>query len=87
MKQQLHEFTKDQLIEIVQDYQEMVSDIESTLNEFVSDGGLDPWCGTAVKSLVYGVRDALQKERPGWKIYENESLNQNPNGSSGTANP
>lgn len=63
MKRQLHELTKEELIEVVQDYQEMVSDIEEYLNSF--------W---KTPEELKPLREILHKERPGWKIHENENL-------------
>ena len=37
MDKQLNEFTKEELIDIIQDYQEMVSEIENTLTESFID--------------------------------------------------
>lgn len=62
MQRQLHELTKEELIEIVQDYQDMTSEIESLANSMMTaDGGsLD---GDAIREILY-------KERPGWRIHE-----------------
>lgn len=68
MIRQLQELTKEELIEIVQDYQEMVSDIEGILNAAPSD----PWEGNENKMFRHAIRDALDKERPGWKIHKGE---------------
>lgn len=60
MQRQLHELTKEELIEVVQDYQEVVSDIESILNEYKDS------------PLRERLRAALYKERPGWRIHDKE---------------
>jgi len=60
MNRQLHELTKEELIEVVQDYQEMVSDIEEYLNDHPGFG------------FVTALRAVLDKERPGWKVHEKE---------------
>lgn len=59
MKKQLHEFTKEELIEIIQDYQEMVNDLEEYINEH----------GFASEETTE-FREILYKERPGWKIHQ-----------------
>lgn len=57
MTRQLGELTNEQLITIIQDYQDMVSDIEDILNKsrIVSD------TGRMVK--VADIREALLKDR------------------------
>lgn len=59
MKKQLTELTKEELIEVVQDYQEMVSDLEEYINVH----------GFATEELET-LREILYKERPGWEIHK-----------------
>lgn len=59
MKKQLTELSKEELIEVVQDYQEMVSDLEEYINVH----------GFSTEELDV-LRDILYKERPGWKIHQ-----------------
>lgn len=54
MDKQLHELTKEELISVVQDYQEMVSEIEEVLNSHnESEHGLH--------LCKYKIRDILAK--------------------------
>ena len=63
MIRQLHELTKEELIEVVQDYQEMVSELEEMANRF---------CQINDYKVGDDIRDILYKERPGWKIHKND---------------
>lgn len=40
MSKQLHEYTKEELISIVQDYQEMISEIEEVINDNLDNAEL-----------------------------------------------
>ena len=65
MRKQLQEYTKEQLIEVIQDYQEMVGDIEGVLNTYRNYTKL---------GLREAIRFELDKERPGCRIYEDEKF-------------
>jgi hypothetical protein len=66
MQRQLHELTKEELIAVVQDYQEMVSELEELSHSLMTT--------EAKAGFVYGdaINDILYKERPGWRIHDKE---------------
>lgn len=55
MQRQLHELSKQELIAVIQDYQEMFSELENLRN---------------IVAFRDVLNDILYKERPGWKIHE-----------------
>lgn len=55
MERQLYELSKQELIAVIQDYQEMFSELEELCNSTVT--------------FRNALDDILYKKRPGWKIY------------------
>ena len=70
MQRQLHELSKEELIEVVQDYQEMFSEFEELANRFNSTRTINPILDSQIGD---DIRDILYKERPGWRIHEKEN--------------
>jgi hypothetical protein len=67
MQRQLHELSKEELIEVVQDYQEMVSELEELSHSLMNTEQQPNFkVGDAINDILY-------KERPGWKIHEKEA--------------
>jgi hypothetical protein len=65
MLRQLHELSKEELVQVVQDYQEMVSDLEEFAYNLMTVEGYET--GDAIQAILY-------KERPGWEIHKHEKL-------------
>jgi hypothetical protein len=69
MWRELQELSKEELIEVVQDYQEMVSELEELAYQHNTIA--DYKTGDAIRDILY-------KERPGWKIHDKEKENYEP---------